>query len=259
MDNALTFTVVTVSFNNFKTISDTIESVLAQSHPNIEYLVIDGGSTDGTLELLASYGDRIRWISEPDSGIYEAMNKGWKLAKGDFIGFLNADDFYASENVITGISDALSKNVSAFAAYGDLAYVRFEDVSKFVRYWKSGPFQISDFLFGWMPPHPTFFLKREAFQQFGGFRNDALKSAADYELMLRMLYMNKLPAVYVPALLVKMRTGGESNRNLNNRIRGNNEDRLAWKINGLTPKWFTLFLKPIRKISQYWQRPTTLI
>lgn len=255
MDNRLTFTIITVSFNNGQTIGETIESVLGQTYPDVEYWVIDGGSTDGTLQLLEKYGGKIRWLSEPDGGIYDAMNKGISLANGQFIAFLNADDFYASNQVIERVAQALTQNKGAQAAYGDLAYVQAFDTEKIVRYWKAGDYSINDFRLGWMPPHPTFFLTKSAFQQHGGFRNKVLKSAADYELMLRMLYKHRVKAAYCPHLLVKMRTGGESNRNIQNRVRGNKEDRKAWEINGLKAPWYTLYLKPLRKIPQYWLRP----
>jgi glycosyltransferase involved in cell wall biosynthesis len=257
MDKPLLISVITVSFNNIHTIGETILSVLSQDYVSIEYLVIDGGSTDGTVELLKSYGDRIKWISESDNGIYDAMNKGWKLASGDFVAYLNADDFYASTRVISLVSELLQLNPQAMAAYGDLLYIEAENSNKTVRYWKSGQYNPKSFLFGWMPPHPTFFIKRSAFIEYGGFRNIELVSAADYEFMLRMLFKYRLPAVYCANVLVKMRTGGESNKTFGNRIRGNKEDRRAWEMNGLQPAWFTLWLKPLRKIPQYWIRENT--
>lgn len=249
------FSIITVCFNNGKTIRQTIESVLNQSFTDFEYWIIDGGSSDESLEIIQSSGNRVQWISEPDSGIYDAMNKGILHAKGKFIAFLNADDFYAATDVLGQVHETLNRNENAWAAYGDLAYVNEQDTDKIVRYWKSGDYSPRSFLWGWMPPHPTFFLRKDAFEKFGLFRNESMKSAADYELILRMLYKNKLPAAYCRKLLVRMRTGGLSNQSWANRLRGNREDRLAWKLNQIEPFWFTLILKPLRKLTQYFQRP----
>lgn len=256
MDKPLTFTVITVSYNNSATIEDTIQSVLSQTYPHVEYLVVDGNSTDDTVSRLKKYGSRItRWISEPDRGIYHAMNKGIRMASGNFIGFLNADDFFADSHVLENLAGTLSRNPQALAAYGDLAYVEESDPGKIVRYWKSGTYEFENFLNGWMPPHPTFYLHKKCFEEFGLFRDEDLVSAADYELMLRMLYKHRIHTVYNPHLMVRMRVGGVSNRNLKNRARANREDQKAWKMNGLKPGILTFILKPIRKIPQFWQRP----
>ena len=255
-NNSFRFSIITVSFNNIRTIRDTIESVLSQDFNGFEYWIVDGGSTDGTVDLLKTYGDRLKWISEPDQGIYDAMNKGWKLALGEFVAYINADDFYNHSMVLSNLNKVLSSDSGAWAAYGNLAYVDPFDTQKIIRYWKTGHYNQSSFLWGWMPPHPTFFLKREAFEKFGGFKNKNLKSAADYELILRMLYKNQLKAVYCDNLIVRMRVGGESNRNIENRIRGNQEDRMAWELNQLKPFWFTLLMKPLRKLIQFIERPS---
>lgn len=255
MDSKPLFSIITVSFNNGKTIIDTIQSVLNQTFKDFEYLIIDGGSVDETPEILSKLPGDVRWISEPDSGIYDAMNKGWKMATGRFIAFLNADDLYDNQLVLENVAKTVSSFPGARAVYGDLAYVEADQTDQVVRYWKSGAFEPTDFLWGWMPPHPTFFLEKSAFEQFGGFRNEDLKSAADYELMLRMLYVHKISTAYCPFLLVRMRTGGESNKSLKNRVRGNKEDRKAWDLNKIKPGLFTLILKPIRKIPQYWKKP----
>lgn len=257
MDKPLTFTIITVSYNNEATLTDTIQSVLSQSYPHIEYLVVDGASTDGTKAILERYENKIsRWISESDQGIYDAMNKGLKMATGDFVGFLNADDFYDHPKVLENLAHVLQANPTALAAYGDLAYVDEKHTDRIIRYWKSDQYHRNSFKTGWMPPHPTFYLKRECFEEFGAFRDDEFASAADYELMLRMLYKHQLHTVYNPDLMVRMRVGGTSNRNLKNRVRANKEDRKAWLINGLVPSLFTFWFKPIRKIPQFWQRPS---
>jgi glycosyltransferase involved in cell wall biosynthesis len=249
------FTVITVSYNNASTIRQTIESVLSQTWKKLEYWVIDGGSDDGTIDILREFGNSIRWISEPDKGLYHAMNKGWNRAEMEYIGFLNADDFFAHDKVIAEMVSALKRQPDSWTIYGDLAYVKAENPASIVRYWKAGNYSRSSFRFGWMPPHPTFYVRKEAFELFQGFMADDLKSAADYEFILRLLFKNRLSSVYSPGIKVKMRTGGISNRNLQNRIRGNREDALAWELNGLKPYFFTLWLKPIRKIMQYIRRP----
>jgi glycosyltransferase involved in cell wall biosynthesis len=249
------FTVITVSFNNAATIAQTIESVLAQTWTKLDYWVIDGGSDDGTVEILRSYKDRIRWISESDEGLYFAMNKGLQRAEGEYVGFLNADDFFAHPRVIAEMVATLKKHPDSWAVYGDIAYVDAVNTEKILRYWKSGSYRRSAFKRGWMPPHPAFYLRRDAFVFFQGFNAGEFTSAADYELMLRMLYRNRLSAVYSPGIKVRMRTGGISNRSLSNRIRANREDAKAWEINQLKPAFYTFWLKPLRKIFQYILRP----
>lgn len=242
--------IVTITYNSAATLRDTIESVLTQSYQDIEYLLIDGGSKDNTLEIIKSYQDkRIRWVSEPDKGIYDAMAKGKRMATGDVVGILNSDDFYPDNSVLQRVAAAFSK-AGTDAVYGDLRYVDHADTSKITRSWVSGDYKRENFLSGWMPPHPTFFLRKEAYEKFGYYNPD-FKSAGDYELMLRMLYKHKLKAVYIPHVQVVMRAGGVSNASLKNRIRANREDRLAWQLNEIKPKWFTLLMKPLSKLKQW--------
>lgn len=241
--------IVTITYNSEKTLKDTIESVLSQDYDNIEYIVADGLSKDGTVDILKSYGDKISWVSEKDSGIYDAMSKGVARATGDIIGIINSDDFYPDNQVISRVVDKMS-STGADAVYGDLQYVDFEDTSKQIRLWISGEYDKSRFLNGWMPPHPTFFLKREAYEKFGLF-DPTFKSAGDYELMLRMLYKHNLKAVYIPQVQMKMRAGGVSNVSLKNRWRANREDKRAWQINGLEPNWYTFIVKPLSKVFQW--------
>lgn len=242
--------ILTVVYNGAATIAHCIESVLGQDYGDIEYIVVDGNSKDGTQDIVRSYGDRIsRFVSERDSGIYDAMNKGIQLATGDIVGVLNADDFYAFPSVISEVIEAF-KSGSYEAVYGDLEYIDANDATVVRRKWVSGAYKIGSFLNGWMPPHPTFFVKREVYQAHGTFRLD-LGTAADYELMLRFVHREKIRLGYVPRVLVKMRAGGASNSTLKNRLAANRNDRLAWKINNLTPKFYTLWLKPLRKIVQF--------
>lgn len=242
--------VITVVYNNAATIREAVESVLNQDYPHIQYIVVDGGSTDGTREILSEYQMRIHTlISEPDKGIYDAMNKGLTRCTGEWVAILNSDDFYAHTGVLSAVV-ACFQSAKCDAVYGNLVYVDPADTQKVVRYWKSGPYNRAAFRMGWMPPHPAFFLKRQAYLDFGYFRED-MRMAADYELMLRMLYKNGLSAAWLPQTLVHMRLGGISNQSLGGRWKANQEDRYAWKINGLHPNWLTLWLKPLRKLGQF--------
>jgi glycosyltransferase involved in cell wall biosynthesis len=246
----LKVSIITVVFNGASTLRSCIDSVLGQDYDSIEYIIVDGNSTDGTVELVRSYGDKIhKFLSEPDKGIYDAMNKGIELATGDVIGILNADDFYSSGSVISRIVTAM-KTANADGAYGDLQYVDAFKNEVVKRNWKSGPYKADAFLSGWMPPHPTFFLKKSFYTQYGSFRLD-LGSAADYELMLRIIHKYGIKLAYVPEVLVKMRAGGVSNSSVGNRINANRNDRKAWEINGLKPHFYTLWLKPLRKVLQF--------
>lgn len=246
--------VITVCFNSAATIKDTFQSVAAQSHRELEHLIIDGGSTDGTLELIKSYAaaqaqGRVRWISEADKGLYDAMNKGIEMSSGELVGFLNADDFFAYPEAISDLASCCA-SAQTDCIYADLKYVDGIDTDKIRRTWKSGAFSASRFLWGWMPPHPTFYAKKSAYKAWGKYRLD-FKSAADYELMLRFLVKHRASAAYLPKTLVHMRAGGVSNASLKNRLLANQMDRKAWEINGLRPYFFTLLLKPLSKISQF--------
>ena len=246
--------IITIAFNAADTIKDTVESVLSQQLDgfDLEYIVIDGASSDATLAILTPFQDRITLISEPDQGIYDAMNKGISNASGDYIGILNADDMYASEDVLQRVTD-LFKSSRAESVYGDLVYVDRDDPTKVTRTWNSGPFKRSAFLQGWMPPHPTFFVRKSVYDAHGLFSLQ-LRSAADYELMLRFLFKTGITTAYLPSTLVRMRLGGLSNASLGNRWRANREDRKAWRMNGITPYPWTLLMKPLRKVSQLWRR-----
>lgn len=246
--------IITVVYNGAKTIKDCIESVVNQSYRDIEYIIVDGKSTDSTPEIIRSYGTKIAvFLSEKDAGIYDAMNKGIKLATGDVIGILNADDLYKDTFVIEKIVNTFKKT-QAESIYADLLYVDGIDKTKVKRYWKSGSYKRQNFLYGWMPPHPTFFVKRASYEKYGLYRTD-LGSAADYELMLRMLYKHSISVAYLPEVTTLMRVGGVSNSTLNNRLEANKSDRRAWALNDLHPYWFTTWLKPIRKVLQFVDKP----
>lgn len=240
--------IITACYNSAATIRDTIESVLSQDYPEIEYIIIDGKSSDNTLEIVNEYSARIaKVVSEKDEGIYFALNKGIQLATGDVVGILHADDLYTSPAVISSVMEKLKMTD---ACYGDLQYVDRTDTSKVIRNWKSGAYHAGMFHKGWMPPHPTFFLKKRCYDQFGVY-NTSFKTAADYELMLRMIHKLEISIAYIPEVLVKMRVGGVSNVTLKNRWRANREDKRAWIINDLKPGMFTLIRKPLSKIMQY--------
>jgi len=242
--------IITITFNSAETIEDTIQSVLSQDYKDIEYIIVDGASKDATLDIVERYRSSVSTIiSEPDKGIYDAMNKGVALATGDVIGILNSDDFYADATVISDMVKTMQESGSD-ACYADLVYVDRNDTTRIIRSWKSGEYRHGHFLRGWMPPHPTFFVKRSLYLKHGVY-SLALRSAADYELMLRFIHKHGVSLSYLPRVITKMRTGGQSNISLKNRWRANREDRLAWKMNGLQPGLFTLLRKPLSKLLQY--------
>ena len=242
--------IITITYNSAETIEDTIQSVLSQDYPNVEYIIVDGASKDSTLEIVERYRSSIsKIISERDKGIYDAMNKGVTLATGDVIGILNSDDFYADRKVISDIVRTM-QSANSDACYADLVYVDRVETSKVIRSWKSGEYRHGDFLRGWMPPHPTFFVKRSWYERHGLYSLE-LKSAADYELMLRFIHKHGVSMAYLPRVITKMRAGGQSNVTIKNRWKANKEDRLAWKMNGLQPGFLTLIRKPLSKLIQY--------
>lgn len=242
--------IITVCYNSSQTIENTIQSVVSQNYSNIEYIIVDGLSSDDTLKIIDRYKNKItKVISEKDNGIYDAINKGISVSTGDIVAILHADDFYTNENVIsTIVNDFVNKRVDAI--YGDLQYVDRLDTNQIKRNWVSGEYNKENFLKGWMPPHPSFFVTKECYNKFGVF-NTSLKSAADYELMLRFLYKHNCTVDYIPQVLVKMRVGGKSNVSIMNRIKANREDKKAWEINGLTPGVFTFIRKPLSKLNQF--------
>lgn len=244
--------IITVSYNAASTIEDTIKSVLQQDYPNIEYIIVDGASGDQTMEIVQSFRKKIASvISEPDKGIYDGMNKGIDLATGEIVGILNSDDFYASKSVISKIVNTFKPDTQA--VYADLDYVDPVNTDKIVRRWKSGIYEQGAFKKGWMPPHPTFFVRRSIYQKYGKFSME-LKSAADYEFMLRTIHKHQIAIEYLPETIIKMRTGGASNASFKNRIKANREDKKAWEMNGLKPGSLTFLRKPLSKVKQYWKK-----
>lgn len=242
-------TIITATFNSAKTLRHNLNSVARQTHENIEHIIIDNCSTDATLQILQEFKHLSTIVSEPDTGIYNAMNKGIALATGDIIGILNSDDYLAHENTIANIVTAF-KTSNAQAVYGNLVYVHNKNPEKIKRVWVAGGYNPQLFYAGWMLPHPTFYVRKEVYEQYGNY-NESFKYAADYEMILRLSLKHQINIVPIHEVIVYMLAGGAGNKNLDTRFKVNFEDRRAWKEVGLTPKWYTLHLKPIRKLYQY--------
>jgi glycosyltransferase involved in cell wall biosynthesis len=244
-------TLITVTYNSAKYLESCILSVIGQQYKQIEHIIVDGGSNDGTLDIIRKYHHQIaNWISEKDNGMYEALNKGMKMATGDIIGILNSDDVLAAPDVIGDIVNCFEQ-YRVDSVYGDLVYVDQEDSHKIIRYWKGSSYKRSRFRYGWMPAHPTFYIRRQLVEELGGYETHYF-SAADYEFMARYLYRYRISSHYLPKLIAKMRIGGQSNRNLKSRFRANRRDYLAMKKNKIPFPFITSILKPLIKIHQYY-------
>ena len=244
---------ITVTFNSGMTLRDTIQSVLSQSFPDIEYILVDGLSQDRTIKIVKEYEplfqNRLKWVSEKDSGLYDAMNKGIRMATGDIIGIINSDDFYFRNDVITKIVEAFNDN-NVQAIYGDVRFVNPNNLDRTVRYYSSKRFVPSLFRFGFMPAHPTFFTYRKYFDQLGYYKTN-YKIAADYELLLRFLYVQRLKSKYLPLDFMKMRTGGTSTASIRSNILLNKEIVRACKENGIWTCYPLLLLKYLVKIFEF--------
>lgn len=246
--------IITVTYNAAATIRDTIESVLSQDYPNIEHIIIDGASKDNTAEIVRSYGDRIaKFVSEPDRGMYDGMNKGIQFATGDAIAILNADDYYMNSQVISTIVKHFEQH-QVDSVFADLVYVKHDNPDKVVRYYSSASFHPGKFAYGWMPAHPTFVVKRSAFEKYGYFKTD-YKIAADYELLIRFLAIHKLSYHYIPQVLVKMRTGGASTANLSSNWILNREIVRGCLENGISTNMTKVLSKYFVKVFQLVVRP----
>ena len=246
--------IITAVYNGVHTIEECIKSVLNQTHLNIEYIIIDGGSTDGTLDVIKKYKDKIAYcISEPDNGIYDAMNKGIKLASGDVVGILNADDFYADNYVISNVAKEfeIKKVDSVFAG---LVFIDRNNPDKIVRYCNASSFKPEKFAYGWMPPHPTFFVKRKIYEMYGLFKTD-YKIASDFELVARFLSKYKVSYSYIQKVLIKMRTGGLSTRNIKSNWILNKEILHACQENGIKTNYLKIYSKYLTKVFQLFNRP----
>jgi len=243
--------IITASFNSESTVLDALLSVVKQTHKNIEHLVIDGNSSDNTCVLVrANSHPNLLLISEPDKGIYDAMNKGLGKASGDVVGFLNSDDFYADVDVLARVAKAFEEDSRVEACFGDLLYVT-EDNQSVVRYWKSRPFVPGSFAHGWAPAHPTFYIRRSALDRLGGF-DLSYRLAADTEMMMRYLEKGRVRSTYIPEVLVRMRVGGATNRSLRNIFSQNQEIFRALKKNGIPYSLVSFMLHKLA--SRFWQR-----
>ncbi|MDB9929094.1 glycosyltransferase [Schleiferiaceae bacterium] len=243
--------IITVSYNSASTIKDTFDSIRIQNYNNIEYIVVDGGSTDETISIIKNNNDIIsNWISEKDNGIFDAFNKGIALASGDIVGILNSDDFYTNKNVISDVIKAFL-DYKVDSVYGNLLYTDPVNTNIIKRKWiDKSPYDRNRFKNGWMPPHPTFFVKKTKYKLHGHF-NTTLTGGGDYELMLRFLFKYRISSYHIPKILVKMRTGGNSNSSIKNRLRGIKDDVNAWKVNNLKHNYFISIMKIVRKLNQF--------
>jgi glycosyltransferase involved in cell wall biosynthesis len=246
---SLQISVITAVFNRAGTLSEALRSVREQECDNLEHIVVDGGSTDGTLQVIHAHrADLAKIISEPDRGLYDALNKGIRAASGDVVGFMHADDQFASPTALSRIARAF-EDPSVDAVYGDLVYVKKHDISQVVRYWRAGQYRRSQLCHGWMPPHPTFYVRRDFYSRFGGF-DTRYRIAADYENMLRILWRGRARAAYIPEVLVRMRLGGVSNLSLFNMLQKSREDYAAMRQNGIGGLQ-ALMLKNLTKLPQF--------
>ncbi len=245
--------IITITYNSAQTLEQTLLSVEKQTYPQIEHIIIDGGSTDGTLTLVEAHRSRIsKVVSEPDKGIYDALNKGIRLATGDVVGLLNSDDLLASNHAIEDIVHAFEQS-DVDVVYGDLDYYDITaSGEQLSRHWRSNTFRSRDLRYGWMPPHPTLYCRRDVFEEHGVY-NDTYRISGDYDFILRVFCVPTLKSIYLPKVLVKMRVGGVSNRNMRNILQKMREDYCILRAHHL-PACFTLFCKNIRKIRQFFRR-----
>jgi glycosyltransferase involved in cell wall biosynthesis len=249
----LKVSIVTVTYNSAFTLQDTIDSIILQDYSDIEYVVVDGGSSDATIGIIKNNMHCIyKWISEPDKGLYDAMNKGIKMATGDIVGIINSDDFYHRPDAISKIVEAF-KSSGKDSVYADVEFVDPSNLEKTIRYYSSKRFALSKFRKGIMPAHPTFFTYRKYFEKFGYYKTD-YKITADFELLVRFLYKHKLSSYYLPISLMKMRTGGVSTKSWMSNIIINQEDFRACKENGLKTNYFWLYSRYFKKLLEYFPK-----
>ena len=242
--------IITVTYNSVNTVADTFDSVLRQTHEDIEYVVVDGASTDGTVDVIRRYdtlfGGRMKWVSEKDKGIYDAMNKGIAMATGDVVGILNSDDYFTSNDVLSRIVPYFDDKETD-AVYGDIHFIRNDNPQKTIRYYSSRWFHPRWLRFGFMPAHPSFYLRREVYARCGPYRTD-YKIGSDFEMMVRLFIIQKIKAKYIKMDFVTMRTGGLSTRNFHSRMTLVKEDVRACRENGISTNVFMVALKFLFKV-----------
>lgn len=246
----MTISLITPSYNSAKTIARTIDSVIAQNYSDLEYIIIDGVSKDKTAEIVSSFKDRIniKFVSEPDKGIYDAMNKGIKMASGEIIGILNSDDLFDNDQVLSSVAEAF-KDEKIDAVYGDVKYFS-ADVNQATRYWRAGKYRESKLNNGWVIPHPALFVRRTVYERYGLFNPD-FRIAGDYEFILRILKIHKINVKYIPAAFTRMYNSGVSGSNLKQRGRGWAELKNAWVVNNFKVPRFFIWRRLLFKIGQY--------
>lgn len=245
--------IITGTYNSAKTLRDTFESILNQTYDNIEYIVVDGGSKDNTLDIVKEYepkfNGRLKWISEKDNGIYDAMNKGIGLASGEVVGILNSDDFFTDNNVLSDIIDCFEKH-NVDSLFANLYFVKQDDTSKIVRVWKGSPYKENGFKKGWHPSHPTFYVKNDIYKKYGVFDLN-FDVSADFELMLRFIEKYKISTYYLDRFTVKMRYGGESTGSISKIIIGNKNILRAFKKNGIKVSFFYPIIRLVPKVLEF--------
>lgn len=247
--------VVTITLNRAATLQRTMESVLAQTHPDVEHIIVDGGSTDGTADVVRSmeprYGTgRLRWVSEPDGGIYDALNKGLRMATGHVVGLLHSDDFFSGPDVLERVAATMDCDAAAEAVFGDVHYVRETDPQRCVRYYSGAGLRRGHMLMGIMPPHPSFYCRREVVERYGPYRTD-IGLASDFEFMLRMLYVHRVRARYLPVDMVTMTVGGASTSGLRNHLRMLADIYRAFAIHRLPAGFLLAPLRYPAKLPEY--------
>lgn len=245
--------IITPTYNSADTIKDTLESILNQNYKNIEHIIIDGNSSDETKEIIRDYTNlmSIKFVSEKDDGLYDAMNKGINMATGEIITILNSDDFYKNNDVVEKIITIFEKNPKIDGVYGDLEIVNRNEKNKIIRNWKSGELTDKKINSGWMIPHPTFFIRKNIYDNLDKKFDLSLKIAADYEFMLRLIKIYNINCFYLPETIVSMRDGGKSGINLSNRIIGWKEIKLAWEKNNLKIPKFLIIQRLLSKLPQF--------
>ncbi|MEO5891091.1 MAG: glycosyltransferase family 2 protein [Ferruginibacter sp.] len=241
--------IITVTYNSAATLAHTLETVNNQDYADIEHILVDGGSSDATVSIIQSYPHVAKWVSEKDYGLYDAINKGIQMATGDVIGILNSDDFFPGNHIVSLIVKSFEDN-NVDAVYGDIAFVRPGRLNKIIRLYSSHKFTPRRFAFGYMPAHPSFYVRRNCYVELGMYQHD-YKIAADYELLMRFIYRHGISHAYIPAILVYMRTGGVSNKNVFSRYTLNKEIIRACKANGVNTNMAVLSLKYINKVFEY--------